>query len=152
MELVEKYRQLFADSGKGTSEQLAYRWIIKALESSDPQAEIEQRICKACDAIERHDGEVWYGPRGYRGYYNRQIELYKQALGELYSPEDDEPSSEDRLERQAQTPQDAPELQHYETLFLGWEAEQAASDPGDEYDGYSPEEDADWLDELRGMF
>src|SRR5690348_3545554 len=73
MELVEKYRQLFEESAKGTPELFAYRWIVKALESSDPQAEIEQRICKACDAIERHDGEVWHGPRGYRDYYNKQI-------------------------------------------------------------------------------
>lgn len=43
------------------------------------------------------------------------------------------------------------ELAFYEALFTDWEAEQAASDPGDEAEDYSPEEDEDWLDELRGL-
>jgi len=80
---IETYRELFANAGKGTPEQSAYYCIVKALESSDPQAEIERYIQKARDSIAYHDLQNWPGPRGYRGYFNKQIALYQKVLGEL---------------------------------------------------------------------
>jgi hypothetical protein len=112
---IEDDQQLFEESAKGTPEHLAYHGIIKALESNDAQAELERRISLVSDAIERHDGEVWHGPRGYRGYYNKQIALYRKALGELHV--EDEPSDEDRLERQAQAHLEAAALHRDDPLF-----------------------------------
>jgi ribosomal protein L37AE/L43A len=70
-----------------------------------------------------------------------------QALPET----DEQDVSEDRLERQAQAHLETAALHHFEVLFLEWEEEQSGADPGDEYEDYSPEEDEDWLDELRAM-
>lgn len=81
---VDKYRELFAHAEKGTPEQIAYHGIIKALESDNPRQELEQRIVKAHEAIERHDSETWNTREGYRDYYNKQIALYQQALSALH--------------------------------------------------------------------
>lgn len=78
--MEKNYRVLRNEARLGTPEHGAYTQIVKALESDAPVSELQRLIQKTRDAIAENDQRVWNSRDGYRGYYNRQIELYQEAL------------------------------------------------------------------------
>ncbi len=89
LQMLDQYEQWRDDAmerlGKGHVDFIAYWNIVEMLKKPDPKEAFLVKIASACDAIARHDQEIWNNRSGYRQYYRRYIELLEQALQELNS-------------------------------------------------------------------
>lgn len=81
--LLNEYRELRdlaeIEQGKGSTEYVAYWNIVESLRKPEPRTALLGRISYAREAIARHDQQDWNRREGYRGYYEKQIELTERA-------------------------------------------------------------------------
>lgn len=88
---LEKYKALEDKEAREryrSTEHLAYHQIVTALQSRNPvqalQARIQQEQMSLAEKEEMYrEGRYIGNPERYRTYYNRMIELFRQALNEL---------------------------------------------------------------------
>ena len=85
--LIQHYTQLRDDAreqlGKGHVDYVAYCNIVDAFSNPDPKQALLVKIAAARDAITQNDQRNWNRREGYRGYYQREMALFEQALRDL---------------------------------------------------------------------